>query len=154
MVDELPNLGIAIRDYIRESTVLISVDYLGSVNNITVGWPGDKNNPINVPPFQDRIIINTGRGGQGDIGLGLQQERVDIDCYGKTEAKANQIWRALDFYFFPVNTRRKTSFTRKGCQVNKIQREGGALKLVDESSANWPYTHATYIFTYNSLIRV
>jgi hypothetical protein len=150
---ELANLGVAIRTYLRESTTLAHADYLGSNDRITVDWPADKADPIKVPRFQNRIIILAGRGGPGDVELGIQVERVDIACYGSNAGQCYKIWRALDFYLNPIGVRRKTSFTRNGCQVNTIVREGGPLRLVDPDAANWPYTVATYLFNYNGQVR-
>lgn len=149
MADELANLGVAIRTYLRESTVLASAPYLGSNTKIYIGFPESKDSPLVVPPYQDLIVIETGRGGRGDIGMGFQEERVDIFCYGQTEAKCKSIWRALENYFAPVGVRRKTSFTRGNCQVSIVTREGGPLTLNDPDKADWPYTWAPYLFQYN-----
>lgn len=149
MVDEIPNLGAAIRTYIRESTVLISAPYLGSNTKISIGFPRDKDNKITVPTFSDLIVIMTGRGGRGDIGLGRLEERVDFLCYGQDEAKCKKIWRALYAYLFQVSLdRKKTYFTRNQCQVNKLTLEGGPLTLTDPDAADWPYTVGTVLFEY------
>lgn len=151
MADELANIGLCLRTYLRESNVLISVDYLGSANNILLDLPKDRTR--NVPPYSNMVIIYVGRGGQGDIGLGQQQERVDICCYGVNANQAAKIWRAVDFYLNPLGVRRKTSFTRDNCQVNSILREGGPLRLTDPDAADWPYTIASYIVNYNGEAR-
>lgn len=154
MAIELPDLGAAIRDYLKESTVLQDADHLNSTTSIYVDWPRDRNNSVSitVPPFKNVIIILPGRGGRGEIGLGQQEERVDIQCYGDGPAKAYKIWRALDFYLNPINVRRKTSFTRRGCQVNYIIREGGPLRLVDNTASDWPFYSSTYLFCYSGAI--
>lgn len=153
MADEIANLGKAIRTYLRSSAVLASAPYLGSNAKIYLGFPRDKDNQLTVPTFSDMIVIMTGRGGRGDIGLGFQEERVDIMCYGTTETKCKSIWRAMENYFLPIDAdvRRKTYFRVENCQVSMVAREGGPLTLTDPDAANWPYTMAPYIFTYRSL---
>lgn len=147
---ELPDVGIALRTYLRESTVLADADHLGSADSIYVGWPFDRTKSTNIPPYRNIIVIQPGRGGEGDIGLAQQRERVDIFCYGANETRCARIWRAVDYFIMPWNARRKTSFTRNGCQVNTILKEGGPLRLTDPDAANWPYTLGTYIVTYSA----
>lgn len=148
MSDELSNLGIALRTYIRESTVLITAPYVGSTQNISVGFPVSITSPKNVPPYQNIIVIMTGRGGRGDIGLAQVEERVDFFCYGKSDADCKKVARALIQYFNPLDVRRKTSFTRAECQVNTLVQEAGTNSLTDPDAADWPYTLVTYIVNY------
>lgn len=155
MADEISNVGLALRTYTRESTVLISAEYLGSTQNITNGYPKTMLEfKRSVPPFLNNIVIMTGRGGPGDVGLAQQEERIDFFCYGSSETQCKKIARALIEYINPQSVRRKTSFTRNNCQVNKLIQEGGPLTLPDPDAADWPYTLVTYMVNYNSVIRV
>lgn len=153
MAVETPDLGIALRTYLRESTVLSSSLYLNATDRIFVGFPKDKDNKLTVPNFTNMIIILPGKGGRGDIELGQREERVDFCCYGSNEAQGYKIWRALAFYLYPIGVRRKTSFTRNSCQVNTIIEESGPLKLVDPDAAKWPYTLSSWIVNYNAETR-
>lgn len=151
MPDELANHALALRTYLRESTVLASASYLGSNQKIYTGLPRDKENKLSAPPFTDMIVIMPGRGGRGDIGLGQEEDRVDIYCYGSDAFKCMKLWRALDAYLLPrFGPERKFSFTRNNCQVNFLLREGGPLELTDPDAANWPYTLGTYLVNYNA----
>lgn len=156
MADETANAPVALRTYLRESTVLASASYLGSNNNIFIGWPNDRTLPIDVPPFRNIIVIESGRGGAGDIGLGRRQDRVDIKCYGVDERECKKIDRALVAYLNPesVGVRAKSGFSRSGCQINWILQEGGPNSLVDKDAANWPYTVSSWIIDYNGEPRV
>ena len=149
---EESNVGLAIRTFLRESTTLISTDYVGDAQNILLGFPNNKTNPLNIPPYVNRIVIFVGRGGAGELGLAQQEERVDIFCYGTSDVQCKKIWRAMDAYLNPesVGVRRKRSFTRNNCQVNMIFRESGPISLPDPDAADWPYTMAPYIVNYNS----
>ncbi len=156
---KLPDLGAAILVYLKLDTPdddgLVGLTY-NTTNgenriNIFLEWPSGKNKPIEVPPFRNCIIINTGRGGEGDIGIGLQSERVDIHCYGLTRRDAYQLWRRLDWYLCPPDRSRKTNFVAAHTNVQRIVREGGPIRLVDPSRADWPYVVGTYIFTYNGV---
>lgn len=148
MADESPDIGAAIRDYLKDSTVLIDVNHLSTPNNIYVGLP-KKNGQLTVPRFTDFISVITGRGGQGEIGLSLFEERIDIYCYGSNEAKCKRIARALMWYIHPQDVRRSSSFIRKNCRVYDMTLEGGPLTLTDPDAADWPYTTVTYIAKYS-----
>lgn len=151
MAVELANPAAALRTYLRECTPLVTL--VGTAQRIIVEWPDDKDNPFNVPPYINLVVIMPGRGGRGELGLGQQETRMDIFCYGERRVVANQIWRTLDFYLNPIGVRRRTSFTRNNCQVNSIIREGGDIRLTDPDSADWPYTLGTYILNYNGQVR-
>jgi hypothetical protein len=153
VADEIANYGVAIRTFLRESSVLASAPYLGSNTKIYVGFPTDKNNQLTVPPFSNMVVILPSRGGPGDVGLGQQESRIDIRCYGSDEIQSKKIWRALDYYLYPLDTRRATAFTRNNCQINWIIRESAEWTLTDSDAANWPFTMAAYIVNYNGQVR-
>ena len=153
MADEYANLGVALRTYLRESTVLADGSHLGSNQNIFLGYPKDKINKTVVPPYKNYLVIMVGRGGPGELGLAQEGERVDFFCYGQDDNRCKAIARALLNWFQPVGVRRVTSFTRNGCQVSTFQREGGMNTLTDPDAADWPYTLVTYVFVYNQEVR-
>jgi hypothetical protein len=154
---KLPDLAAALLVYLRADNVhddgLVGLTADGLKARIYLEWPSDKNNEIIVPPFRNCIIISTGRGGQGDIGLGLQEERVDIYCYGISRRDAHQLWRRLDWYLIPPDRSRKVSVTVDSAHVriHTIVREGGPIRLVDPDRSNWPYTVGSYLITYSGV---
>lgn len=150
MVDEAPDIGAALRDYLKDSTVLVDANHVGSANNIYVGMPS-KNGTLFVPNYSNFIAIITGRGGPGNIGLGLYDERIDIFCYGEDERRCKRIAGAVRMYIEPQDIVRRTSFTRKSCNVYVLMLEGGPNTLTDPDIAYWPYTVLTYRVKYNSV---
>jgi hypothetical protein len=150
VADESPDLGAAIRDYLKDSTVLVDSNHVGTPNKIFVGLP-DKKNLTSGPPYDDMIVVLTGRGGPGELGSNLFAERVDIQCYGHNEATCKRIARALMWYINPQDVRRKTNFIRKNCRVASMLLESGPITLPDETLADWPYTTVTFIVTYHGV---
>lgn len=154
---KLPDLGAALLVYLRADNVdddgLVGLTADGLKARIYLEWPKDKANEIVVPPFKNCILIQTGRGGDGDIGLGLQVERVDIHCYGLTRRDAYQLWRRLDWYLVPPDRSRKVSVTVDSAhtRIHKFEREGGPNRLIDSTMSDWPYVVASYLVTYSGV---
>lgn len=142
----LAALSDAILLYLRESADIaalvssrISVDYPTGIDKVVM------------PPYQNYVMIFVGRGGQGDVGLALQDERVDLRCFGTNALVAYQIWRTLDYYLINPTARVATSFTRANTRVLVPSREGGPLRLSDPSMNNWPFTQGSYRFLYSGI---
>lgn len=145
MPDSSPDIGAAVMLYIRACSPLIS-----AFNPLVIlNWPDKPATQIKVPPYKNVVYISTGVGGPGDIGLGMYQSRIDIQCYGVDRKTAYDMYRMVDYYLLPPNERVKTSFIYANCRVKKVEREGGFLRLVDADAANWNYTTAPYIFTFD-----
>lgn len=144
-MQQIADLGKSIQLKLKDNTDFTDV---GVSTRIYVGWP--KNNELKVPPFQNAIIIETGRGGRGDLGLGLIEERVDIRCYGTSDLKAHEVWRTLHMYIIKPLYDGKISFTKGQTRVYKVEAEGAPNRLIDNTQADWPFTLCTYIFTYSA----
>lgn len=96
------------------------------------------------------ILIETGKGGPGERDGGRQCERVQITCYGPDERTAHLLWRTLHFWLCPPSgSGRLSCFSAAGVWVDKVEQEGGPLRLVDPD-AGWPLTTAPYLFTYDA----
>lgn len=147
MPDSNPDLSAAIKLHLQASTA-IEAAYTGI--KILHEWPRG-NDKIVVPPYKTLILIQTGRGGRGDIGLGLQEERVDLMCYGSNRIEAYNLWRKLDWYLLPKDRSRKTHFHYANTRVKVIARESGPLRLTDADAQDWPYCFAPYIFIYDGV---
>jgi hypothetical protein len=137
--------------------------------NSSAGWNGTGSGPRistqrqggangwNMPT--DAILIEAGKGG-GEDTPGLLWERVDFRCYGSgndlgTRARnGHLVWRTLHFFICPaIGSGRASGFavTASGALVivTKVALEGGPLRLT-EPDETWPYTWASYRFTYNA----
>lgn len=145
----LPDLSAAIKLYLADSTDIVAI----TSTRIYQEWPTG-NDKIIVPPFTGKscILIKTGVGGPGDIGLSLQDERVDLCCYGTNRNNSYILWRTLHAYLFPPGQRQTTSFTKANCRVHTIFQEGGPLRLIDANQADWPYVSCPYIFRYSATL--
>jgi hypothetical protein len=97
------------------------------------------------------VLVEGGRGGAGEWGgLPLQRERFDLTCYGPDDRTAHLLWRTVHYALLPpIGSGRLAGFTAAGTSVVTIEQEGGPLRLVDPETS-WPYTVASYQFTYAS----
>lgn len=144
------DIGAAIMLRLKSCTEL-TTGYTAS--RIFLEWP--KNPPLVVPTTDGKylscILIETGKGGRGNIGSGLREERVDVKYYGANRKTANDMYRLGTSFLVPPTERVKSSFVLAGCSVAYILEEGVGAPLNDPGAANWPYTLGTYIVTYRSI---
>ena len=93
MVVALPDLGAAIMLHLKASSDIMTL----VTNRIYLEWPSGLAVPTAEGKFLNAILIQSGRGGPGEIGSGIQDERVDIMCFGANKKTAYDIWRVVDW---------------------------------------------------------
>lgn len=150
MATALPDLGAAVMLQLKASAEIMTL----VTNRIYLEWPANLIVPDAEGKYLNAILISSGKGGPGDIGLTVQDERVDIMCFGANRKTAYDIWRAVDWYLLGHAGNVKTSFTRANCRVMTAAREGGPLRLVEPDMGNWPYTMGPYRFKYTGSTNV
>jgi hypothetical protein len=141
-----PDLAAAIKLQLTDSTDIAAF----GIEGIYTEWP-KKDKQIIVPEYKNCIMINSGVGGRGDVGSSLQEERVDLFCYGTNKLNAYLLWRFMDWWLYPQDRSRSCNFLKAHCRVYKVQRESGPLRLVDPDIIGWHYTMAPYIFTFSGV---
>lgn len=152
MVDLRPDIAAAVLAYTKDSADLTQANMAGS--NIFLEWP-TKNDVLTIPTSPDNflnvILIESKRGGAGDIGGGLFESRVIYKVYGKNKLQASNMWGALDYYLMKPDGRTQTSFTRASTNVKVITQEGGPQELYDPDASGWPYIVQAYLFLYSGV---
>lgn len=144
-----PDLGAAIMLHLRACAELVSA--ISNNDRIFLEWPKGLVVPTPEGKFINCILIETGKGGPGDIGLALIDERVTIKCYGANRKTANDIYRIMHSYLMRLDERTVTSFKRANCSVRIVFSESTGLRLNDPTAANWDFVEAAYIFRYSAI---
>lgn len=143
VVTARPDLAGAINARLRTSTAIAALTSTRISTSRQTAW--------GLPSYA--VLIETGRGGGEDV-PGLKWERVDLLCYGPDARAAHLLWRTVDFFICPsIGSGRASGFTITASGepviVMKVDMEGGPLRLT-EPDEGWPYTWASYRFTYNA----
>jgi hypothetical protein len=147
MATAIPDLAAAVKLRLASFSAITA---LVASNRILLTWPkkSDGSLSFQVPPFPYLIMIETGRGGPGELPASRMGERIDISCYGPDERTANLLWRTVHFALCPpMGSARSNGFTLASCQVNTLQLEGGPNRLIDPD-LGWPYCQASYLADY------
>ena len=144
-----PDLGAAILIRMRDCTDLVTA--IGSSQRIFLEWPKGLVVPDSTGKFLNCLLIETGKGGQGYIGLGLIEERVTLKFYGANRKTANDLYRIGNSYLIQPTERVTSSFRAANCRVNIVEAENQGLRLEDPSASKWPFVEASYIFTYGAI---
>ena len=144
-----PDLGAAIMQHMRACTELVTE--VGTIQRIFLEWPKDLVVPTTEGKYLNCVLIETGKGGPGDIGLSLKDERVTIKYYGANRMVANNLYRLGNSYLIPPGERTISSFKRANCSVKTVFSEGVGLRLRDPDASNWHFVEASYIFRYSRI---
>lgn len=143
----IPDLTAAVLLRVRSFS---DVTALCPAARIRPEWPRKASGDLDivVPPYLYFILINTGRGGPGELPGGRLGERVDISCYGPDARTAMLLWRTLQYNLCPpVGSGRRNGFTLADCSVNALSLEGGPTRLVDPDTG-WSYVVGSYLADY------
>jgi hypothetical protein len=140
VVTALPDLAGAIVAHLRASSAIADLAGTKISARRQEAW--------GLPAYA--VLVENGRGGVGELAGGLQKERVDLTCYGPDDRTAHLLWRTVHYYLLPpIGSGRATGFTAAQTAILTIEQEGGPLRLVDPDTG-WPYTQASYQFTYSA----
>lgn len=96
------------------------------------------------------ILVRPAGGPPGKPQINLMVTRIDVFCYGETEAKAAKLWRQFDAVFCPGQERVvQFAQTVDGavCKVGSVDRESMPVSGI-EPETNWPRTTASYLVTW------
>lgn len=147
-ISALPDLAGALRAYLRSISPI--TDIVG--DRVWIGWPRspDGSLRIKVPPYQDAILIESGRGGAPERDTPYLTERVDLSCLGVTEERAHYLWRQLDAYLIDVKRTRPSVIRAANTLISGIDHETGPYRSPDPPTG-WPRTWATYQVRYCAL---
>jgi hypothetical protein len=85
-------------------------------------------------------------GPPGPTELPILITRIDVHCYGATEASAAALWRQLDAVFCP-GQERSSGFTHDGCRVYSVVRESMPISGIEPDS-EWPRASAAYLVSW------
>ncbi len=100
----------------------------------------------NLPAYA--VLVEPGRGGF-PVDPPLEDERMDVRCYGPNAKAANDLWRLVNAYLLR-HDRGPASFRSATCAVADVVREGGPLRLLDGDGL-WPCTVASYHILYSGV---
>lgn len=89
------------------------------------------------------ILVRPAGGPPGKAQLNLMVSRIDLFCYGATEAQAAALWRQVDAVFCP-GQELVTRFTAAGCHVGSVDRESMPVSGIEDGT-DWPRTTASYL---------
>ena len=92
------------------------------------------------------VLVRPAGGPPGKPQMNLMVSRLDVHCYGATEAQAAALWRQVDAVFCP-GADQVTQFTRSGCTVGNVVRESMPNSGI-EPDTQWPRATATYLVTW------
>ena len=95
------------------------------------------------------VLVRPVGGPPGKPQINLMVSRLDIHCYGATEAQAAALWRQLDAVFCP-GQELTTKFTQDSCHVGVVVREGGPTSGI-EPGTDWPRATATYLVSWTGV---
>lgn len=146
MATAIPDIAAALLLRLKSFSAVTTL----ATGGILLTWPkkADGSLAFDVPPFKRLILIQTGRGGPGELPSARMGERFDLLCYGTDERTANELWRTVHYAICPpMGSGRANGFTLAGCHVNNVQMEGGPNRLIDPDTG-WPYCQASYVADY------
>lgn len=95
------------------------------------------------------ILVRPAGGPPGKPQLNLMVSRLDLFCYGATEAQAMALWRQLDAVFCP-GQERLTKFTSAGCHVGVVVRESMPISGL-ETGTEWPRAACSYLVSWTGV---
>jgi hypothetical protein len=84
------------------------------------------------------IVVLGPRGGPGEIGLGMYDERYDIVVYGPTSRNASDFTRYVRAYLVPYDQTIANGFKQANTDVRIVREEAAPTKLRDPAT-RWPY---------------
>lgn len=144
VVTALPDLAGAINSYLRASTAIAAQMGASSGNISTI-----RQDAWTLPGYA--VLIQAGRGGAGELDYGpIQDERVDLTCYGPDARTAHLLWRTVHAYLLPPDLAHAVGFVAASTRVLAIYQEAGPLRLVDPDTG-WSYTTTPYRFRYSAV---
>jgi hypothetical protein len=95
------------------------------------------------------VLIRPAGGPPGKPQINLLVSRLDLFCYGATEAQAAALWRQVDAILCP-GQERLTKFTQGDCHVGVIVRESMPTSGIEDDT-RWPRTTASYLATWTGV---
>jgi hypothetical protein len=154
MATAIPDIAAALKLRIASFAAVTSIV---PSTGILLNWPkqADGTLAFKVPDptsgkFPYKILIQTGRGGPGELPAARMGERIDVFCYGPDERTANLLWRTVHYALCPpMGSSRTNGFTLAGCQVNTLQMEAGPNRGFD-ADTGWPFCQASYLADYKA----
>lgn len=136
-----PDIIAAVLAQLRASTEITALTSTRITSRLQPSW-------ANMPTYG--VIVRPAGGPPGKEQLNLMVTRIDVFCYGETEAKAAELWRQLDAVLCP-GQERLSRFTQTiggvKCRVGNVSRESMPISGV-EPQTKWPRTTASYLLTW------
>lgn len=132
-----PDVIAAVLDQLRASADITALTSTRITSRLQPSWTG-------MPTYA--VIVRPAGGPPGNPQINLMVSRIDVHCYGATEAQAAALWRQLDAVFCP-GQERQVSFSRSGCRVGSVDRESMPISGL-EPDTEWPRTTCSYLVTW------
>jgi hypothetical protein len=132
-----PDELAAVLAHLRASTDIAALASTRITSRLQPSWSG-------MPTYA--VIVRRAGGPPGKRQINVMRTRMDVFCYGATEALSVALWRQVDAVFCP-GQERLVSFTASGCRVYSVDPE--AMPASDlEPGTEWPRTTCSYIVSW------
>jgi hypothetical protein len=132
-----PDVLAAVVDQLRASNDITTLTSTRITARAQPSWSG-------MPTYA--VIVRPAGGPATPSGLPILVSRVDVFCYGATEAQSAALWRQLDAVFCP-SQEGLTQFVQDDVRVGNVRRESLPISGV-EPDTGWPRTACSYLVTW------
>jgi hypothetical protein len=135
-----PDELAAVLVHLRASSDITALASTRITSRLQPSWSG-------MPTYA--VIVRRAGGPPGKRQINVMRTRLDVSCYGATEAMSVALWRQLDAVLCPGQERR-VSFTESSCRVYSVDPEGMPNSDL-EPGTDWPRTIASYVVSWSGI---